>query len=722
MARKNKKKRLTSLEKEILKILKSWPDAAIPAPVLQDALGLKGKKGDEKLNKSLQTLINKDQIRMTKGKLISFNEVYAEEEPLYEGILDVNKYGDGYVVTEGRDQDIKIPARYLDTALDRDRVKAKITHYHKKSGKPIGRVEEIIERGKTLFVGTLDSPAKNSWFIRPDEHSSRTDFFVDQKDIKGAKPGQKVTFRLVEWDNVRGLPRAKVEQILGDPETSEAKILSILAEKQFSAEFPNEVEAFARSIDDRIPQSEISRRRDLRDEITFTIDPADAKDFDDALSIRMLDNGNYELGVHIADVTHYMPRGSDLDKEAFQRGTSVYLVDRVIPMLPERLSNGVCSLRPREEKLVFSCFMEIHPSGKLVDYSVDECVINSNQRFTYEEVQKILDGKDHKLKPQLKTAEKLARTLLDRRFKAGSINFETPEPKFVLDDNGKPVDVIVKKRLFAHRLIEECMLMANKTVAQHIDKIRRGSGKKGKENHPFLYRVHDQPDLEKLYNIRENVKPLGIQFEVKNRISPGEINSLLKKVEDTKMESIINDLMLRAMSKAEYSPKNIGHFGLGFTHYAHFTSPIRRYPDVIVHRLLKRYNAGNREYTYTELEEAGQQCSEQERYAVEAERDSVKLKQVEYLSERLGETYDGVISGVTENGLYVILNDVYCEGMIHVRDLKDDYYVFDQKRHCLLGRSRGKQYRLGDDIKVKVAKTDLERRLIDFVIPDNQTQ
>lgn len=713
------KNNLSSLEKKIIEILKSYPDASIPIPLLIEALSLPKKQGERKLKSAVNRLKQLGHIMVSKGNLVRLNETTAGDKKKVQGKLDVTSHGDGYVIVEGRDQDIKISRKYMGTALDGDIVTVKLMGYHRKSNKPLGRIENVDKRANTLFVGKLEEVAKNTYIIKTDSQSSRIDFFVEHTDLNGAKPGDKVSCRLLQWDDERGYPQGKIVQVLGKAGSNEANVLSILAEKQFHTEFPQEVEEFAANIPDQIPEQEIQRRRDIRDEVVLTIDPADAKDFDDGLSIEILDNGNYYLGVHIADVTHYMPRGSALDDEAFDRGTSVYLVDRVIPMLPERLSNNMCSLRPHEDKLAYSCFMEIAPNGKLVDYSIEETVIHSDQRFVYDEAQDILDGKkSHSLEMQLKTLEKLAHILLEKRFSQGSIAFETPEPKFVLNEEGKPVDVIVKERLFAHKLIEECMLMANKTVAYHVDTLRKNGNKSVKNDHPFLYRVHDKPDLEKLHNIRETAKPLGIHFDVDGSISSKKINQLLHEVEDTSVEKIINDLILRAMAKAEYSPKNIGHFGLGFSNYAHFTSPIRRYPDVVVHRLLKRYNSGSKEYTYTQLEQIGEHCSERERYAVEAERDSVKLKQVEYLSERLGETYEGTISGVTENGIYVLLDDIYCEGMIRVSDLADDYYIYNPNLHCLVGRSKGKKFRLGDTIKAKVTRTDLEKRQIDLVLSD----
>lgn len=708
-----------TFEEIILDILQKNPESHLPFNVLQQILKVNSKKDNKALKSTINSLYDRNLIVKKKGGSIQLadNEASKKNASLVTGRLDISRHGTGYLIAEGYEEDIRIKPKNLGTALPDDIVKVN-TFAKKGRGKRLeGKVVEIKERGRQIYVGTFKKRGKNNYLIQADEQSAQTDFFILSEHINGAHDGDKVIFELIDWVHPRSLPEARVTQVLGREGTNDANLLSILAENQIKAPFPDEVEQYAHAIDYDIPVGELERRTDLREATIFTIDPDDAKDFDDAISIKMLENGNYYLGVHIADVTHYMPRNSILDEEAQKRGTSVYLVDRVIPMLPEKLSNGVCSLRPEEDKLAFSCFMEIAPNGTLVDHSIEQTVIHSKKRFTYTQAQEVIDGKDSPFATPVQMAAKLAHTLIDKRFREGSINFDTPEPKFVLDANGKPIDVVLKERLFAHRLIEECMLMANQTVALHVKKLReRSHKKKSKDLFPFFYRVHDQPDLEKLQNIQETVKPLGIQFKVNKKISSKAINVLLQEVEGTSLELTVTDLLLRAMAKAEYSPDNLGHFGLGFSNYAHFTSPIRRYPDVIVHRLLKSYDAGKPGYKYDALKKLGAHCSERERAAIDAERDSVKLKQVEYLSDHLGDTFEGVVSGVIENGIFVDLKDIHCEGMVRVSDLKDDYYIYDEQQHCLRGRSNGKKYQLGTELKVKVVRTDMEQRHIDLAL------
>lgn len=710
----------SSLEKIIIEFLEHYPDTFVPVELMATALKMDNARDYKKLTKVVGKMTTRQMLKQNNAGHVkpAINESNAG---IQEGVMAVNRHGIGFVRLEGFDEDIRIPRKKMGVALPGDIVRIKITGKTGPNNRVEGRVLEIRKRGNRLFVGTLIREKSGACYIEPDEKSASTSFFVLPENTMDASHNEKVIFRLIDWINPRTLPEARVVDRLGQKNTNDASILSILAENQIVSTFPDTVDEFARKIATTIPAAEYKRRLDLRDEVVFTIDPVDAKDFDDALSIRLLENGNYQLGVHIADVTHYMQPDTLLDKEALERGTSVYLVDRVIPMLPESLSNGVCSLRPNEDKLCYSCFMEIDHNGKVHDYEIRETVINSKHRFTYEDAQEVIDGKKHPFSEQMLLLHKLASRLTQLRFEHGAMDFDTPEPRFILDEHGKPVDIVVKKRLDAHRLVEECMLMANKTVAVHIENLRTqaasGRKKKTKDLYPFFYRIHDKPDPEKLANVAENVGPIGIKFKPNaKKLTSRVINDLLKEVQGHILQNTINELVLRSMAKAVYSPQNIGHFGLSFEHYAHFTSPIRRYPDVIVHRLLKNYAAGVPGYTFSELESLGTHCSNREKMAVNAERDSIKLKQVEYMSSRIGNVYDGFISGVTEKGLFVSLKEVFCEGLVHISDLNDDYYVYDPNRHILYGRSNKKSYRLGDDITVKVFSTNIEQRTIDFVL------
>lgn len=714
--------RLSSLEELIIDLISSSPKGELTKNQMEDILELSSKNEFKRFDKALHNALSQQRV-FKNGDVYTTKKTGNEKKKkipknsrgLIEGRIQITPRGTGYVLVEGMEEDIQVNRKDVGTALADDVVQVRLQGSNKRTGQPKGKVEQVLERGKDFYVGTFKRTGAKTFIIEADLKSAHTNFFVQAENVNGAETNDKVTFELVKWVHHNALPEGRVTNILGKEGSNDANILSILAENELKADFPPEVEAFAEEIPLEIPREEFEKRLDMRDETVFTIDPLDAKDFDDALSIQFLDNGNYYLGVHIADVTAYMGHGTILDQEAFNRGTSIYLVDRVIPMLPERLSNGVCSLRPNEDKLTYSCFMEIDKDGRLVDYSIKETVTHSKQRFTYEEAQEILDGKDHALKNEVHLAGKLAKTLMEKRFKEGAIDFDTPEPRFVLDEDGKPLDVVLKKRIFAHRLIEECMLMANKTVALHIDRLRQKSNKKKTKNlFPFFYRVHDKPDEKKLADIAEQVKPIGVQFDLGDKVSPKSINKLLTDVKGTSMQLIVTELTLRAMAKAEYSPDNLGHFGLGFAHYAHFTSPIRRYPDVIVHRLLKGYALGVDAYTYEVLRKNGEHCSARERVAVDAERDSIKLKQVEFLSDKIGEVFDGVISGVTERGIFVDLKEIHCEGMVRVSDIKGDYFIYDQRSHQLIGRNSKKKFQLGDDIRVKVDSVNHQKRQIDF--------
>lgn len=596
-------------------------------------------------------------------------------------------------------------------AMNGDRVRVQVLA--KRKGKtPEAEVIEILERNQNNFVGVLEV-GRNHSLLLTDSKILAQDIIVSNDKLGGAIDGQKVVVRIIRWPVKARNPEGEVIEILGNAGENHTEMHAILAEFGLSHRYPENVEREAEKIPTKITEAEIKAREDFRKVPTFTIDPADAKDFDDALSIRRLENGNWEVGVHIADVTHYVPEGGIIDREAYRRATSVYLVDRTVPMLPESLSNNLCSLRPNEDKLCFSTVIELTDEAEIKGYKIIRTVINSDRRFDYDEAQRIIETGRGDLKDEILTLDRMAKILKNRRFKEGAISFERAEVKFELDENGKPLQAYMKESKESNKLIEEFMLLANRLVAEAIGKTGRG-----RRPRTFVYRIHDLPNPEKLTNFSEFVRRLG--YKLKDRGSTGEvsrsINSLLEKVQGKKEQNLIETIAIRSMSKAVYSTHNIGHYGLAFRYYTHFTSPIRRYPDMMVHRLLERYLVGGKTVDEQKIEEECKHCSSMETLAMSAERMSIKYKQVEFMVDKVGMEFDGVISGVTEWGLYVEIAGSVCEGMVAIRDLQDDYYEYDEKNYRLIGIRRKHCYRLGDSLRVKVVKANLERRQLDFVL------
>ncbi|MEG1867252.1 MAG: ribonuclease R [Bacteroides sp.] len=627
------------------------------------------------------------------------------------GTFQRKSNGKNSFIPEGGGDPIFVAERNSAHAMNKDKVR--ITFYAKRKNKDAeGEVIEVLERANDTFVGTLE--VANSYaFLVTENRTLANDIFIPKDKLKGGKTGDKAIVKVTEWPDKAKNPIGQVVDILGQAGDNTTEMHAILAEFGLPYVYPQSVEKAADKIPAEITKEEIALREDFRRVTTFTIDPKDAKDFDDALSIRRLNDDLWEVGVHIADVSHYVKEGSIIDKEAEKRATSVYLVDRTIPMLPERLCNFICSLRPNEEKLAYSVIFHINEKGEVKKSRVVHTVINSDRRFTYEEAQQIIETKEGDYKEEVLMLDIMAKALRAKRFVAGAINFDRYEVKFEIDDKGKPISVYFKESKEANKLVEEFMLLANKTVAEKI-----GCVPKGKKAKVLPYRIHDLPDPEKLENLSQFIARFGYKVRTsgtKTDISKS-INHLLDDIQGKKEENLIETVSIRAMQKARYSTHNIGHYGLAFEYYTHFTSPIRRFPDMMVHRLLTKYLDGGRSVSEVKYEDLCVHSSEMEQVAANAERASVKYKQVEFMSGHLGQIYDGVISGVTEWGLYVELNENKCEGLVPVRDLDDDYYEFDEKNYCLRGRRKNKLYSLGDAITIKVARANLEKKQLDFTL------
>ena len=620
------------------------------------------------------------------------------------GTVDMTRMGYGFISSDDIEDDVFVSAKNLNTALHGDRVKV-LLYAKRKGARPEGEVVEIIERWRTSFVGTVEI-MPNFAFLIPDNKNMPFDLFIPVSKLNGAKQGQKAVARVTEWNPKSKNPVAEIINVLGDPGLHETEMHAILAEFELPYGFTEEVEYDAGRIRSEITDADIMERRDFRDIPTFTVDPEDARDFDDALSLRQLENGNWEVGVHIADVTHYVKPDSLTEEEAKQRATSVYLVDRVVPMLPERLSNNICSLNPSENKLTYSAVFELNDRSEVLNEWFGRTIINSDRRFSYAEAQEIIDTGEGAMKDQILPLHRLAQQLRSKRFAYGAFSFERVEVQFDLDDEGRPLGVKFRDMGTANQLIEEFMLLANRRVAEYVGKKLKGK--------TFVYRVHDKPDPEKISNFRHFITRFGYKLPADENNLPKAMNRLMKEVAGRSEQNIIETIALRSMAKAVYSTDNIGHYGLAFKHYTHFTSPIRRYPDMMVHRLLTAYLDDQNPDSREKYEKLCDHSSKMERLANEAERASVKYKQVEFMSDKTGQVFDGVISGVTEWGIYVEIIENQCEGMVSVRDLEDDFYEYDEENYCLRGRTTGKLYTLGDRVKVEVVKADLQKKQLDY--------
>ena len=618
-----------------------------------------------------------------------------------------------YLVPDDGSESVFIAERSMNRALNGDKVKVMLYPLRRKKELE-GEVVEIIERARERFVGIIDSK-HGVTILKANNKQLPMNIIIPPDKTKGAKNGQKCIAAITYWGDKYENPIGEIVDILGDTGNNNTEMHAILAEYGLPYSYPQEIEKEANKIPETITEDEIKRRIDFRTTTTFTIDPRDAKDFDDALSIKDLGDGLWEVGVHIADVTHFVPEGGIIDQEAVKRATSVYLVDRTVPMLPEHLSNFICSLRPDEEKLTYSCIFTINDLAEVIDYKIARTVIKSDRRFTYEEAQEIIETGKGDFATEVLRLNDLAKKLREKRFASGAIAFERSEVRFEIDDTGKPVSVFFKESKDSNKLIEEFMLLANKYVAQHI-----GMPRNKEKPKTFVYRIHDVPNPEKLSNFATFIKKFGykIKTDGKKTSVSSSINHLLDQIEGKKEQNMIETLAIRSMAKAAYSTKNIGHYGLAMKYYTHFTSPIRRYPDMMVHRLLTKYADKVPQQTIdrTDYESLCKHSSDMEQLAAQAERASIKYKQIEFMADKIGKVYDGVISGISTWGIYVEINENKCEGMVYIRDLEDDVYVYDEKNYCIIGRRTQRKYQIGDDIRIKVVKADLIKKYLDFEI------